>query len=110
MMENCDFEYCKKLPEKVYPTPVYETIMAFVIGGFLWFMRKRVSAPGLLFFLYLVLNGVERYFIETIRVNDRYKLIGNYDPSQAQIIAICLFLIGVIGSVIVYQRHKKQSA
>ncbi|HHM20568.1 MAG TPA: hypothetical protein ENJ20_00970, partial [Bacteroidetes bacterium] len=37
--EACGMRYCHFLSEKVYPTPFYETIMSFLIGGFLWAIR-----------------------------------------------------------------------
>lgn len=91
---DCVGRYCNHLAEKVYPTAVYETLMAFSIGGILWSLRKRTTAiPGLLFALYLVFNGVERFLIEKIRVNDRYDFMGGL--TQAEFIAVCLVLIGV---------------
>ena len=109
LIEGCTYEYCSKLDPKVYPTPIYETIMAFIIGGFLWVMRRRISVPGLLFFIYLILNGIERYLIEGIRINDRYKIFEGFEPSQAQIIGIGLVLTGIIGAVIVNRIHKKSA-
>lgn len=94
---GCDLEYCTQLAEAVYPTSIYEILMAFTIGGLLWALRKRLTAiPGLLFAIYLFFNGVERFFIEFVRVNDRYNLLG-VELSQAQIIAICFMLAGLIG-------------
>ena len=93
-MADCTLDYCNELPQAVYPTSVYETVMAFGIGGILWALRKRFTAvPGFLFGLYLLLNGVERFFIEFIRVNDRYPVLG-VELSQAQLIAIGFMLSG----------------
>jgi phosphatidylglycerol:prolipoprotein diacylglycerol transferase len=93
---GCELEYCRQLAEAVYPTSFYETLMAFAIGAFLWAIRKRIThLPGMLFSVYLALNGVERFCIEFIRVNDRYNLLG-VELSQAQIIAIGFVLGGVV--------------
>ncbi|MEO0734726.1 MAG: prolipoprotein diacylglyceryl transferase family protein, partial [Bacteroidota bacterium] len=92
---GCEVEYCQRLAEAVYPTSVYETCIAFALGGLLWALRKRLTPiPGLLFCIYLVLNGIERFFIEFIRVNDRYDVLG-FALSQAQIIAICFMVTGL---------------
>jgi phosphatidylglycerol:prolipoprotein diacylglycerol transferase len=107
--EACGIRYCHQLSPSVFPTPIYETIMAFIIGGILWALRKRIVIPGLLFFIYLVFNGVERTLIEEIRVNERYELLG-LQPSQAQIIGVSLVLIGIAGILILIQRHRKQKA
>lgn len=83
--------------------------MFAVIFAILWFLRKRIKAAGVLFFIYLIFNGIERFIIEIIRVNDRYDFLG-MQLSQAQIIAIFLVLIGIIGSVIFWQRGKRDGA
>jgi len=104
---NCVGEYCSKLPQAVYPTPIYETFFASVIAGILWALRKRLEfIPGMLFFVYLILNGIERFWVETIRVNIRYDLWG-LKPTQAEIIAIALIVIGIAGCIILWRRHKR---
>ena len=101
---GCEFHYCNRLAEAVYPTPFYETIASFLIGGFLWAIRKRLATPGMLFFIYLILNGLQRFLIEKIRVNVKYEWMP-FQPTQAEIIAVVLFLIGVVG--VVWLRRKK---
>ena len=94
-MAECVGNYCSHLVPPVYPTSVYETTMAFTIGLILWSLRKRVTPwPGLLFAIYLMFNGIERYFIEGIRVNDRHEVLGGF--TQAEFIAIILTAIGVV--------------
>jgi phosphatidylglycerol:prolipoprotein diacylglycerol transferase len=55
--------------EEVHPTPIYETVTMGLVAVVLWRFRDRF-APGLLFGLYLVLAGIERFLIEFIRRND----------------------------------------
>lgn len=105
-LEGCEYQYCRHLAPPVYPTPLYETFMALIIGGFLMFMRKRLPAAGMLFFLYLILNGAERFLIEKIRVNIRYDFFG-FQPTQAEIIAVVFFLIGATGMYVLWKRGKK---
>jgi prolipoprotein diacylglyceryltransferase len=105
-LETCGIKYCHELDPKVYPTPFYETVVSFLMGGFLWAIRKRVTIAGMLFFLYLLLNGLERFFIEKIRVNDKIHL-GSLDVTQAEIIATCLMLIGIGGMVWLYRKGKR---
>ena len=54
----------------------------------LWALRKRLQPAGMIFFLFLFLNGLERFFIEKIRVN--VKVLGNI--TQAEIIATLLMI------------------
>lgn len=66
-------------------------------------MRKRIHAAGMLFSIYLVFNGIERFFIEKIRINPDYSILG-IKGSQAEFIAILLILFGLFG--IWYTRKK----
>ncbi|WP_020568391.1 prolipoprotein diacylglyceryl transferase [Neolewinella persica] len=110
VIPGCDLEYCTQLAEGVHPTSVYETVMAFTIGAILWSLRKRLtSLPGLLFSIYLFLNGVERFFIEFARINDRYDVLG-IPLSQAQIIAICFMLAGLVSGWWFIRRARTQDA
>jgi len=104
-LEGCDFKYCNHLVPGVYPTALYETVMAFIIGGILWLIRRRLPVAGMLFFVYLILNGIERFFIEKIRVNIRYDFFG-LNPTQAELIAVAFVLIGAIGLFVLWKRKK----
>lgn len=53
----------------VHPTPIYETLAMGVVALVLWRRRERF-APGILFAIYLVLAGTERFLVELIRRND----------------------------------------
>ncbi len=86
--------YCTVLPEPVFPTPVYETLVCLLFFGVLWVLRKKVAAPGTIFFVFLFLNGLERFFIEKIRVN--VELFGNW--TQAEVISLLLMLVGIGGA------------
>jgi prolipoprotein diacylglyceryltransferase len=88
----------------VFPTPFYETIMGLILFGVLWFLRRRLQAPGLLFGVYLVFNGLERFLIEKIRINTTYDL-GGFHPSQAELISLALMLLG---GLLIWQRRGKQ--
>ncbi len=77
-----------------WPTPIYETTMALLIFGFLWFMRKRWTIPGMVTAWYLVLAGIERLAIEQIRINNEYPIFGGI--TQAEIIASVLILTGIV--------------
>lgn len=102
--EACGIRYCHSIPEKVFPTPFYEVIMSFAIGGFLWAIRKKNAIPGMIFFIYLICNGVERFFIEKIRVNVKYDFLP-FQPTQAEIISLLLFIIGIVGVFWLKKKH-----
>lgn len=79
-----------------WPTPFYETVMAFIIFGGLWAFRKKITIPGVMFSAYLVLNGIERFLIEKIRINPDYNIFG-LKATQAEIIAVLLIISGIVG-------------
>lgn len=102
-IEGCSWIYCQQLVPPVFPTPIYEFILAFIIFGILWYLRTKIPYAGVLFFIYVFLNGVERFFIETIRVNPRYDILG-FHPSLSQGIAVLLIITGIIGTIYYYKK------
>jgi prolipoprotein diacylglyceryl transferase len=104
-LANCVGNYCTHLVPGVYPTPIYETFMALIIFAILWSIRKNLKTPGTLFFIYMILNGIERFFIEKIRVNDKLHALG-LTFTQAEFIAIAFVLIGGIGLLWLRSRGK----
>lgn len=85
-----------ELPLGVYPTPLYEAVICILLFGVMWVCRKRLRVPGAMFFLYLLLNGIERYYIEIIRITPKYTV---FQLSQAQMIALLFMAGGVAGFV-----------
>lgn len=106
-LADCTGQYCRYLPLPVYPTPIYETTICTLFFGILWAIRKRIHIHGLLFSIYLVLNGTERFFVEKIRVNEVYT-IGNMTITQAEIIASVLILLGIAGIIYLKFFQKKK--
>jgi phosphatidylglycerol:prolipoprotein diacylglycerol transferase len=87
-------DYCNQLPIPVFPTPIYETLMCLGLFFILWAVRKRLKTPGNLFAVYLILNGIERFLIEHIRVNSQYDFLPGH-PTQAEVISAGLVISGV---------------
>lgn len=108
-IEGCQWEYCRQLEQGVYPTPIYETFFSLVIFAILWIMRKRFRMAGMLFFLYVFLNGIERYFIEKIRTNPDISLLG-MEATQAEYVAGLLILLGLGGMIYLYVKGRGQRA
>jgi phosphatidylglycerol:prolipoprotein diacylglycerol transferase len=89
--------------DEVHPTPVYETVSMGLAGVVLWQLRDRF-APGVLFGLYLMLAGIERFLVEFIRRND--ELVAGL--TQAQLIG--LVLIGLGGAIVAVRRDVPRAA
>lgn len=92
---GCVGPFCNQLPDRHYPTPFYETIMGLMIFGVLMGLRKRLKVPGTLFAVYLVLNGLERFLIEKIRVNTTYDNLP-FQPTQAELISSGMMIGGIV--------------
>ena len=97
--------YCYHLPAPVFPTPLYEIFMCSLIFILLWIIRTKIKIAGILFCIYLILNGIERFFIEKIRVNSEYDILGGI--TQAEIISFILIISGIIGISILNRKAKK---
>jgi prolipoprotein diacylglyceryltransferase len=93
-MKDCVGKYCFELAQPVYPTPIYEVVLAFILFLILWKIREKIKLPGMMFGIYLMLNGLERFFIELIRVNSKYTVAG-ISFTQAELISSILFITGV---------------
>ncbi len=77
---------------KVHPTQIYEACICLILFIIIWKFRQNPKIKSKLFFLYLILAGIERFFIEFIRTNEKYFL---EIFSGAQIISFLLFAIGI---------------
>jgi phosphatidylglycerol---prolipoprotein diacylglyceryl transferase len=99
---NCTEDHCSVLPIPVFPTPFYETVVCTIFFLVLWALRKRIRTAGIIFGLYMILNGFERFLVEKIRVNTVYNFFG-FHPTQAEIIS---FLLVLAGTIIIIVRRK----
>jgi phosphatidylglycerol:prolipoprotein diacylglycerol transferase len=76
--------------ETVHPTPIYETLSMGLLAYALWQLRDR-TRPGVLFAMYLVGAGLERFLVEFLRRNNEVAL----GLTAAQIESLVLFVVGV---------------
>ncbi|HEY6458433.1 MAG TPA: prolipoprotein diacylglyceryl transferase family protein [Steroidobacteraceae bacterium] len=89
----------------VYPTPIYEIIMALGIFWVLWHLRLHAHRDGFLFSTYLLLAGFERLLIEKIRINTRYDVFGAH-VTQAEAISLLLVVAGLVGVLVTIQEKR----
>jgi phosphatidylglycerol---prolipoprotein diacylglyceryl transferase len=107
-MMNCSWgDHCYALPLAVFPTPFYETIISTIFFIILMSVRNKIKTTGVMFGIYLMMNGFERFWIEKIRVNTQINFLG-FHPTQAEIISTSLFLVG-LGLVGYLLLNKKQT-
>ncbi len=86
--------------DRVQPTPIYESVAMALVAWVLWSLRDRL-APGLLFAIYLVLSGVERFLVEFIRRNKEV-WAGLTAP---QLESLALIVIGVAWIALAQRRR-----
>ena len=84
----------------VHPTPIYETLAMGLCAWLLWQLRDRVRA-GVLFAIYLVYAGVERFLVEFIRRNTE----DSVGLTTAQLESLALMAVGLVWIAIVVRRH-----
>jgi phosphatidylglycerol---prolipoprotein diacylglyceryl transferase len=77
--------------EEVHPTPVYEAIVMSLVALLLWRWRHRWQ-PGVLFGLYLILAGAERFLVEFVRRNEDVWL----GLTQPQLLSIVMMVGGAV--------------
>jgi phosphatidylglycerol---prolipoprotein diacylglyceryl transferase len=104
-IEGCTGRYCMQLPQPVYPTPLYETIVCTILFFTLWAFRKKLRPAGSVMALYLILNGVERFFIEKIRVNNKMDFFGLH-PTQAEVISVGFVILGAVLWFFLYTKYR----
>lgn len=104
LLPDCDDKYCRALPQPVFPTPFYETVVCGLFFLGLWLIRRKIKTPGIMFSIYLILNGIERFLVETIRVNSTYSIFGLH-PTQAELISATLVIAGTLGVITFTRKH-----
>lgn len=101
---NCSSNFCTELPLPVYPTPLYEAIICMMLFAALWMFRKHFKKSGQLFAAYLLVNGLERFTIEKIRINTTYTIFGNH-ITQAELISGALVIAALVIFMMINQNR-----
>jgi phosphatidylglycerol---prolipoprotein diacylglyceryl transferase len=84
----------------VQPTPIYETVSMGLVALVLWNWRERFR-PGVLFAMYLVAGGLERFVVEFWRRN--HHVLGGLTAAQLE--SLGLFVAGCIALAWTMRRH-----
>ena len=80
----------------------YESVLDFIGFWVLWLNRKKTTASGNLFLLYLVWYGLGRAFIESLRTDSL--MLGPFRVSQVLSVLLCLG-----AAIALVYRHTKKS-
>jgi phosphatidylglycerol:prolipoprotein diacylglycerol transferase len=86
--------------ETVHPTPIYETLAMGLGAWLLWQLRDRFRT-GVLFAIYLLYAGTERFLVEFLRRNDAVAL----GLTAAQLESLGMMAAGIAWICAVKRRH-----
>jgi phosphatidylglycerol---prolipoprotein diacylglyceryl transferase len=86
--------------ETVQPTPIYETLAMGLGAWLLWQLRDRFRT-GVLFAIYLIYAGAERFLVEFIRRNHHVAL----GLTAAQLESLGMMVLGALWVYAVRRRH-----
>ena len=86
----------------VHPTFLYESLWDIAVFLFLIFYRKKKKMQGEVLFLYLILYGVGRFFIEGLRTDSL--MLGSMRISQL----LSFLLVIMFTALFIYGRVKKE--
>ena len=88
---------------ELHPAFLYESVLDFLSFIVLFFIYKRFSQKykGLVFFSYLILYSIIRFFIEKLRIDSALTL--GVMPI-AQVASLILFITGLIGICIILKK------
>ena len=86
--------------EQVHPTPVYEALAMGFGAWLLWRLRDRFRA-GVLFAMYLIYAGAERFLVEFVRRNDA--VAAGLTPAQLE--SLAMIAGGIVWISVVKRRH-----
>ncbi|MEI6123421.1 MAG: prolipoprotein diacylglyceryl transferase family protein [Bacteroidota bacterium] len=105
-LDPCTGKFCTILEHPVYPTSFYDFVLCLTFFIVLWSLRKKINIPGVLFSIMLFIIGIQRFFMEKIRVNNKYHFLG-IDTTQAEIISVLLIILAIIGFWFFYKKKQK---
>ena len=77
----------------VHPTQLYEVGLMFLAFMVLWRWRRKDWGTGALFGAYLMMAGVERFFVEVFRAKDDRFLAGF---TVAQLTSVTILVVGAV--------------
>jgi len=77
---------------RVHPTQIYESLAAFAMFGILMWYTRRPHRKGRGFALFLLMMGIERFFVEFVRAKDD-RFFGPF--TVAQVISVLLIVAAI---------------
>jgi phosphatidylglycerol:prolipoprotein diacylglycerol transferase len=92
----------------LHPTQIYEALATFLIFGILVWRYRHKTYDGQIFWLYLVLYAVARFFIEFLRGDEDRGFVFDHLLSTSQFIA--LLALGTAAGLAFHFRGRRRDA
>jgi phosphatidylglycerol:prolipoprotein diacylglycerol transferase len=83
-----------------HPTFLYESLWDFLVFVFLMIYRRKNKHDGYVFFLYLILYSIGRFFVEGMRTDSL--MLGRF--RVAKLISLAIILLSIFGMLIMKKR------
>ena len=100
--------YIDKLGEWHYATFFYESMICVIIFVILMLVFRRVKMLGIVTSLYLILYGIERFFLEGMRQESEILFIGNSNIPVSQVVSILFVIAGIALMIgVIFNERKK---
>ena len=92
----------------LHPTQLYSSLYGLIILITLLLIDKVKKFDGTLFFVFLILYGISRFFVEFLRYHDNYfGIFWGTEVTINQVISLIMVFIGVIFFVVYNNKMKK---
>lgn len=78
----------------LHPAQMYESILNYILFGFLWSKRKSVKYDGQLFFTYLIGFSINRFIVEFFRTNPIF--LQPFTVAHATSVVLIIISIGAM--------------
>jgi len=100
--------YIEKLGEWHYATFFYESMICLFGFIILMLLFRKVKLGGIVTSAYLIIYGVERFFLEGLREPTEILFIGNSNIAVSQVVSIGFVLAGVVllTAILILNRRK----
>jgi phosphatidylglycerol:prolipoprotein diacylglycerol transferase len=97
-------------PVPIHPAQLYFSLAALALFGLLWFVRKRLTVPGHLFWLFVVLYAAVRIPLDLTRAYEPDSIVGHLGAvpvTESQVSSLLLALFGMLMMVRLARRSRE---
>lgn len=104
--------YIDDLAEWHYATFFYESMICLLGFVMLMILFRKINLNGIVTSAYLIIYGVERFFLEGLREKTEILFIGNSNVAVSQVVSAVLVVLGIalLVTILVLNKKKKMQS